>query len=50
MMTTPAQAGTRPSDIAAMHEAPEIEFMAFQPVVEIIEKMTTRTFPQYPKE
>lgn len=50
MMTTPAQVGNCPCDIAARHEAPEIELMAFQPVVEIMEKTTTRMLPQYPKE
>jgi hypothetical protein len=39
-----------PSERAVRTEAPEMLLMAFQPVVETIEKMTTRRLPQYPKE
>jgi hypothetical protein len=31
-------------------DAPEIELMAFHPVVAIIENTTTSMLPQYPKE
>jgi hypothetical protein len=50
MIITPAQVGHFPSERALRTTAPEIELIAFQPVVATIEKMTTRMFPQYPKE
>lgn len=50
MMMTPAHIGTLPFDNALSTEAPEIELMAFQPVVAIIEKTTTSMLPQYPNE
>lgn len=49
-MITPAQLGTVPSDSAARQEAPEMALIAFQPVVDTIEKITTSRLPQYPKE
>jgi hypothetical protein len=49
-MSTPAHCGHLLSDNAASTEAPEMLLMAFQPVVETIEKTTTRMLPQYPKE
>ncbi|KAF7185522.1 hypothetical protein HII31_13146 [Pseudocercospora fuligena] len=48
-MITPAHAGRAPPE-AARQEAPEMELIAFQPVVEIKEKATHRQLPQYPKE
>ena len=50
MISTPAHCGHFPSDNAANTEAPDMLLMAFQPVVETMEKTTTRRFPQYPKE
>jgi len=50
IMRTPAHWGHLPSERAVRTEAPEMLLMAFQPVVETIEKMTTRRLPQYPKE
>jgi hypothetical protein len=50
IMMTPAHCGHFPSERAAKTEAPDIELMAFHPVVETIEKTTTRRLPQYPKE
>ena len=50
MMMTPAQVGHFPSEMALSTMAPEVLFMAFQPVVAIMEKTTTRRLPQYPKE
>jgi hypothetical protein len=47
---TPAQVGNFPSNNALSTEAPEMELIAFQPVVAIIEKMTTSMLPQYPNE
>jgi hypothetical protein len=49
-MITPAHIGHLPSDTAYRTDAPEIELMAFQPVVDTIENTTTRRFPQYPNE
>jgi hypothetical protein len=46
IIMTPAQAGSVPFDAAAKHEAPDIELIAFHPVVEIIEKTTTSRLPQ----
>jgi hypothetical protein len=50
MMITPTQVGHEPPERAYNTEAPEMELIAFQPVVETIEKMTTRRLPQYPNE
>jgi hypothetical protein len=50
MMITPAHVGHLPSERALRTEAPEIELMTFHPVVDTIEKTTTRRFPQYPNE
>jgi hypothetical protein len=50
MMITPAHSGQLPLESAYRTDAPEIELMAFQPVVEAIENTTTKRFPQYPKE
>lgn len=50
MRMTPAQMGHFPSDRALSTDAPEIELIAFQPVVAIIENITTSMFPQYPNE
>lgn len=50
MMITPAHWGHLLSDRAARTDAPEMELMTFQPVVDTIEKTTTRRFPQYPNE
>lgn len=50
IIRTPAHCGHFPSERAVKTEAPEMLFIAFQPVVETIEKITTRKFPQYPKE
>lgn len=46
IMITPAQVGHRPSLRAFSTAAPEIELIAFQPVVATMEKMTTRILPQ----
>jgi hypothetical protein len=50
MMITPAQVGHLPFDNALRTEAPEMELIAFQPVVATMENMTTSMLPQYPKE
>lgn len=50
MMITPAQVGHFPFDNALRTEAPEMEFIAFQPVVATMEKITTSILPHYPKE
>ena len=50
IITTPAQGGSVPFDTAARQDAPEIELMAFQPVVDIMENTTTSKLPQYPNE
>jgi hypothetical protein len=42
MMMTPAQVGTRPLETAERQEAPLIELLAFNPVVEIMEMITRR--------
>jgi hypothetical protein len=47
---TPAHVGNFPFDNALRTDAPEIELMAFHPVVAIIENTTTSMLPQYPKE
>lgn len=46
MMITPAQVGHRPSERAFSTAAPEMELIAFQPVVATMEKTTTRRLPQ----
>lgn len=46
IMMTPAHAGSAPSDKAARQEAPEMAFIAFHPVVDIMENTTTRRLPQ----
>lgn len=50
MTMTPAHVGNFPFDNALRTEAPEIELIAFHPVVAIIEKTTTSMLPQYPNE
>ena len=50
IIKTPAHCGHLPSDRALRTEAPEMLLIAFQPVVETMEKTTTRRLPQYPKE
>lgn len=50
MTITPAHVGNLPSDRAWRTDAPEIELIAFQPVVAIMEKTTTSMLPQYPNE
>lgn len=45
IMITPTQVGHFPFDSAFRAEAAEMEFMAFQPVVAIMEKITTSMFP-----
>ena len=50
IINTPAHCGHFPSDRALRTEAPEMLLIAFQPVVETMEKTTTRRLPQYPKE
>lgn len=50
MMITPPHRGSFPFDTAERHDAPEMEFTAFQPVVDSSEKITTRLLPQKPNE
>ena len=46
IIKTPAHWGHLPSERAVRTEAPEMLFIAFQPVVETMEKTTTRRLPQ----
>lgn len=46
IMITPAHWGQFPFDRAARTDAPDIELIAFQPVVDTIENMTTSKLPQ----
>jgi hypothetical protein len=50
MTMTPAHVGNLPFDKALSTEAPEMELMAFHPVVAVIENTTTSMLPQYPNE
>jgi hypothetical protein len=46
IIRTPAHWGHFPSESAVRTDAPEMLFIAFQPVVETMEKITTRRLPQ----
>lgn len=50
MIITPPHRGSLPFDATERHDAPDMEFTAFQPVVDNNEKTTTRLLPQNPNE
>lgn len=46
IIRTPAHCGHFPSERASSTDAPEMELIAFHPVVDTMEKTTTRRLPQ----